>query len=128
MTLTHSVRMERIDELIAAAEEVHDGIGSGQTEATYHRAMERELSERGIPFTSEGTIPIFYKDTPVGKRRPDMFVKDDRKIVVVELKAGTTKGKEQLFDYESIVSDDDNFYISGAILIQFNEEVETVTS
>lgn len=120
--------MERIDELIAAAEEVHDGIGSGQTEATYHRAMERELSERGIPFTSEGTIPIFYKGTPVGKRRPDMFVKDDGHVIVVELKAGTTKGKEQLFDYESILSDDNNFYISGAILIQFNEEVETVTS
>lgn len=120
--------MDIIEDLIAAAEEVHDALGIGHTEATYHRAMERELSERGIGFSSEGTIPIFYKDSPVGKLRPDMFVDGENGTVIVELKAGSGSGKEQLLGYQSILGGDENFDIEEGVLIRFNTEVEVVRS
>lgn len=115
-------------ELIDAADEVHEILGPGCSESTYHRAYERELSERGIGFSSEGTIPIFYKGTPVGKRRPDMFVDGQSGTVAVELKAGSGRGESQLFNYLSILGGDSNFDISGGMLIRFNDEVEIVIS
>lgn len=126
MLSARSTRMETIDAVIEAAEEVHDVLGAGHSEATYHRAMERELSERGIDFGSEGTIPIYYKGTPIGKRRPDMFV--DSGSIVVELKAGSNAGVEQLFDYERILEDNENFAIEHGLLIQFNDSVEVLKS
>lgn len=116
------------DEIINSAEEVHDILGSGHTESTYHSALERELSDRGIGFSSEGTITIFYKDAPVGKRRPDMFVDSDDGTVIVELKAGSNSGEDQLFDYQSILDGDQNFDISGGLLIRFNDNVEVIRS
>lgn len=120
--------MDIVDRIIASAEEVHDTLGVGHTESTYHRAMEREFSERGIPFSSEGTIPIFYKGSPVGRRRPDMFVETDDGTIIVELKAGSKSGEGQLLDYQNILGDDSNFDITGGVLVRFNEEVEVVTS
>jgi GxxExxY protein len=118
--------MDIIDDVIEAANEVHDELGSKHTEATYHRALERELSERGIGFSSEGTITIHYKGVPVGKRRPDMFIDGEDGTVVVELKANSNTGEEQLLDYKNILDDDSNFDISAGMLIRFNDEVEIV--
>jgi hypothetical protein len=120
--------MNTIEEMIAAAEEIHRLLGPGHSEATYHRAMERELSERGIGFSSEGTIPIFYKGQPVGKRRPDMFVDAENGTIVVELKAGSSSGKAQLFNYQHILCDDNNYDIANGLLIRFNDEVEIIRS
>jgi len=114
------------DPIIEAAEEVHDGVGVGQTESTYHRALEHEFSMNNINFSSEATIPIFYKDMIVGKRRLDMMVKTDDGNVIVELKAGNKSGEEQLSDYISILEEDDNFDIIGGILIRFNDELECI--
>lgn len=115
--------------IVDAAEEVHDVLGPGCSESTYHRATEAELSKRGISFSSEGTVPIYYKGLPVGKRRPDLFVDDGSGgQIIVELKAGNTRGQDQLFNYMSILDDDCNFDISGGILIRFNDKVEVVLS
>lgn len=113
-----------IGEIKDAAEEVHDILGPGHTESTYHRAMERELSIRGIGMASESSIPIFYKGMSVGRRRPDMFIDGESGTVVLELKAGSQSGKEQLESYDSILADDNNFNISGALLIRFNDDIE----
>lgn len=118
--------MDTIERLQKSAEEVYAELGGKHTEATYHRALERELSHRGVGFTSEGTIPIFYRGVPVGKRRPDMFVDGDDGTIVVELKAGSTRGEEQLLSYSDILSDDSNFDISHSVLIRFNDDVEFV--
>ncbi len=118
--------MNTVDKIVEAAEEVHEILGPGRSEATYHRAMERELSERGIDFGSEGTIPIYYKGTPVGQRRPDMFV--DSGTVVVELKAGSRAGEGQLIGYQDILKDDENFDIEHGLLIRFNDELEILRS
>jgi len=118
--------MDTVDRIVDAAEEIHEILGTGHSEATYHRAMERELSERGIDFGSEGTIPIYYKGTPIGKRRPDMFV--DGGTIVVELKAGSRAGEAQLIDYQDILEDDNNFDIKHGLLIRFNDELEVIRS
>lgn len=106
-----------------AGREVYDVLGSGHTEATYHRALERELSERGVAFSSEGTIPIFYKESIVGQRRPDLFVPTDDGDIIVELKAKNGSGEAQLLDYVDIVEDDENFDVCAGLLIQFGDEL-----
>lgn len=115
-------------EIVESAEEVFDKLGPGWTESIYHRAMEVELSSRGIEFSSEGTIPVIYKGKPVGRRRPDMFIETDDGMVVTELKSGSSSGKEQLLDYQNILGDDSNFEIAEGILIRFNEELEIMMS
>jgi GxxExxY protein len=113
--------MATTDDIESAAEEVFDTLGDGHSEAVYHRAMERELSERGISFSSEGTIPIFYKGSPVGRRRPDMFITDGDETIVIELKAKSRGGHEQLSTYKSLLDSDDNYDIDSAMLIQFGD-------
>ena len=109
-----------------AAEEVHETLGSGFTESVYHRALERELSERQVPFHSEGTIPIMYKGAPVGRRRPDLFiVPEEGSTIVVELKAGSSSGKTQLNQYLDMTEADNNLgEIRGGAVIRFNSELE----
>lgn len=118
--------MSRGADVIKAAEEVHDELGTGFTENVYHRALESELSREGISFTSEGSVPIYYKGFPVGRRRPDMFVEVDDSTIVVELKAGNSGGDEQLLQYLDLLRENDNYGISKGILIRFNDSVETV--
>lgn len=107
-----------------SSKEVHDVLGSGYTENIYHRSLEAELSDRGISFTSEGTIPVLYKGRPVGRRRPDLFVADGDSTIIVELKAGSTSGNDQLLEYIDILDDDSNFDISRGILIQFGDTLD----
>jgi len=114
-----------MDKLKEAAEEVFERLGSSWTESVYHSALERELSERGVPFTSEGTIPVMYRGTPVGRRRPDLFVVTEFGLVVVELKAGSSSGDDQLRQYIGMTTDDENLgEIVGGALIRFNDELE----
>jgi len=113
-------------ESIDAAEEVHDALGAGFTESVYHRALEAELSERGVSFSSEGSIPVFYKGTPVGRRRPDLFVKDGDQTIILELKAGSSRGDAQLLQYLDLLGEDSNFDISKGMLVQFNDDVEVL--
>lgn len=116
--------MER--EITKAAEEVHTELGAGYTETVYHSAMQRELSERGIAHHSEGTVPIMYKGAPVGRRRPDMFiVAENGDTVVVELKANSSSGTNQLLQYLDLVASDSNYgQIIGGAVIRFNDELE----
>ena len=47
--------------IIGAAFEVHKSLGPGFLEAVYREAHSIELAERGIPFSREVEIPVFYK-------------------------------------------------------------------
>jgi GxxExxY protein len=109
-----------------AAQEVFDELGAGWSESIYHRALERELSERQIPFHSEGTIPVMYKGAPVGRRRPDLFVvPEEGGTIILELKAGSSSGSAQLAQYLDMTEADENLgYIRGGAVIRFNEEME----
>lgn len=114
---------ERLEE---AAREVYDELGSGWSESIYHRSLERELSERQIPFHSEGTVPVMYKGAPVGRRRPDMFIVPEHgDTVIVELKAGSNSGTAQLNQYLNLTEADRNLgKIRGGAVIRFNDEFE----
>jgi len=72
-------------EIIGAAIEVHRNLGPGLLESVYEACLCSELSERGVPFRRQVSLPVAYK----GKRvdaglRMDLLVND---CVVVELKS-----------------------------------------
>lgn len=114
--------MEKLKE---AAERVHEELDSGFSETIYHSALERELSEQGVAFHSEGTIPVMYRGAPVGRRRPDLFIITDDGLVVVELKAGSSSGDAQLKQYLGMTTEDDNLdEVIGGAVIRFNKELE----
>jgi len=114
------------EELESASNEVFDFLLAGWSESIYQKALMHELSQRGVTFTTEGTIPVFCKGSPVGRRRPDLFVKDNRdKTIIVELKAGSNSGRAQLLQYLRMVEMDHNFpNVRGGALIRFNDVVE----
>ena len=117
-----------MEEIVDAAENVLEEMGSGWSESIYHRCLELELSRQGIEFSSEGTISVQYRGKPVGRRRPDMFVTVDDGVVVLELKAGSSRGGGQLVEYMDLLDADDNFDdLAGGILLQFNDDLEYET-
>ena len=48
-------------QVIAAAAEVHRGLGPGLIEPVYRAALEEEMRSRGIPFERDKTVPIRYR-------------------------------------------------------------------
>ena len=70
--------------VIGCAMEVHSTLGVGFQEVVYQRALAVQMLERGLSFSREYEMPIFYKERQVGTRRVDFLVEGK---VVVELKA-----------------------------------------
>ena len=48
------------------------------------QALDIELTSRAIPFARQPSLPVIYKQVPVGDMRPDLLVAE---CLVVELKA-----------------------------------------
>lgn len=71
-------------EVIGAAIEVHDQLGSGFLESVYANALAIELEQRGIAYRKEAKIDVHYKGQVVGEFRADLFVEN---TLIVELKA-----------------------------------------
>jgi GxxExxY protein len=76
---------EEVYAVVGAAIEVHRELGAGFLEAIYQEAMERELVDRNIAFTSQQELVIHYKGQPLGKKYVCDLVCFD--TVLVELKA-----------------------------------------
>ncbi|MDR2938172.1 MAG: GxxExxY protein [Prevotellaceae bacterium] len=74
-------------QIIRAAYNVHNELGSGFLEKVYHNAMIVELQEMGFTVCSEKPIPVLYKNKLVGDYYADLLVND---LVVVEFKAVET--------------------------------------
>lgn len=70
--------------VIAAAIEVHKGLGPGFLESVYERALGVELAERGLSFQAQKEIIVCYAGQQVGRHVLDLLVE---KEIVVELKA-----------------------------------------
>ena len=72
------------EKVIGAAIEVHRELGPGLLESAYQRALEHELTLRGITFVAQKVCAITYKGLLIEDAyRLDLLV-DDR--LVVELK------------------------------------------
>ena len=76
---------EEVFKIIGAAIEVHKVLGSGFLEAVYQEALEHELSLRLVPFVSQQSLEIQYKDMLLTKSYIADIVCFDK--IIVELKA-----------------------------------------
>ena len=70
--------------IIGCAMEVHRVLGNGFQEVIYQRALAIELASKGIAYSREHEMEIFYKGENIGLRRVDFFVEGK---IMVELKA-----------------------------------------
>jgi GxxExxY protein len=102
-------------EIIGAAIEVHKQLGPGLLESVYHTCMKEEFKYREIPFKSEMTIPISYRNKNIeALLRCDLFVDQ---LVVVELKSVEKIlpiHEAQLITYMKLLK------VSKGIIINFN--------
>jgi GxxExxY protein len=64
--------------------EVHRTLGNGFQEVIYQCALALEMQSKGLCFSREHIMNIFYKGVKIGTRRVDFFVEER---VMVELKA-----------------------------------------
>lgn len=72
-------------ELMGAAFEVYNQLGSGFLEEVYQEALELEFRSRDIPFLSKPRLPVTYKEQLLKKYyEADFLVHGE---VIVELKA-----------------------------------------
>lgn len=70
-------------QIIGAAIEVSNVLGSGLLEKPYENALACELRQRGISFVQQPRYEVDYKGQKVGEYLPDLVVADN---VIVELK------------------------------------------
>jgi GxxExxY protein len=75
---------EITEKIIGSAMKVHAASGNGFQEVIYQRALQIELNEQRVSFETEYSMPIFYKQHHIGKRRVDFLVEGK---ISVELKA-----------------------------------------
>jgi GxxExxY protein len=72
-----------VQNVIGAAFEVANVLGSGFLEKVYERALSRELVSRGLEVKSQVSFPVMYKGNCVGEYVADLIVEDD---LLIELK------------------------------------------
>ena len=70
--------------IIGCAIEVHRTLGPGLLESVYEKAFALEMSRNGICYECQKSLPVLYKNEPVGQFRVDLVVEG---LVVVELKS-----------------------------------------
>ncbi|MCD4820265.1 MAG: GxxExxY protein [Candidatus Cloacimonetes bacterium] len=80
--------------------EVYRNMGSGFLEAVYQECLEKEFAQRNIPFESQLSIQLVYKDTLLKQTyRADFICYDS---IIIEIKAVTKIidiHKAQLLNY-----------------------------
>jgi len=107
----------RTHAIIGAAMEVHRIVGPGHLEAVYQECLEIEFKLKDIPFISQPSLEIFYKEQKLKKYYvPDFIVYNE---VVVEIKAAQsmTKIDEAQLINSLIISCHDT-----RLLLNFGEE------
>ena len=72
--------------IIGCAMTVHPELGNGFQAVIYQRALEIEMYDKGISFSREYEMPVYYKNQQIGTRRVDFLVDG---VISVELKAIT---------------------------------------
>jgi GxxExxY protein len=92
--LFEKIKDPRTHEIIGAAMEVHNELGSGFLEQVYQEALEREFASRHIPFEAQPSVRIHYKGHPLNKTyQPDFICYGQ---ILIEIKAlSNLSGTEQ---------------------------------
>jgi GxxExxY protein len=103
--------------IVGAAMAVYNELGPGFLESVYQEAFEIELAERGIPFTSQCELPVYYK----GHLLKKFFIADvliyDK--IVVELKA---IGRLTLADQAQLINELKASGMLLGLLVNFGAE------
>jgi GxxExxY protein len=85
---------DEVYQIVAAAFDVHRGLGSGFAEGVYQEAMQIELAARKIPFEPQKILRIRYREQWLDKSYVADFICFDK--IILELKAmDHLSGKEQ---------------------------------
>ena len=85
MYLTKTFLDELTFKINGACIEVHKQLGPGLLESIYHKCLKREFELRGIKFSCEIKVPIFYKGFEIeGELRYDFLIEDS---IILELKS-----------------------------------------
>ena len=63
----HSLSSKITSQIINAAIEVYKELGFGFLEASYNRALQYELSLKGLKCEAEKPITVWYKNKDIGK-------------------------------------------------------------
>ena len=71
--------------VIGACFEVYNEMGSGFLEDVYQESLERELSDRSIPFAAKPKLEIHYKGRLLTKKYEPDFVLHSK--IIMEIKA-----------------------------------------
>lgn len=78
------VHEELTSRIIACAIEVRKTLGPGFLESIYETALVIELRRAGLRVEQQKTIPLIYREIPIGEHRLDLLVEGK---IVVELRA-----------------------------------------
>ncbi len=91
---------QEVYEIVGACLEVYRLQGCGFLEAVYQECLEKELTERGIPFVTQQELKLDYKGKTLKQTyKPDLICFDS---IIVELKAlcaTTGEHKAQVLNY-----------------------------
>lgn len=101
--------------VIGCAMKVHSTIGCGFPEVIYQRSLAIELKEHDISFKRETSIPLFYRNKEIGRRRADFIIEDK---VMVELKAVSELEKKH---FNQILNCLTAYKLEIGLLINFGE-------
>ena len=87
-------------DLMAAAFEVYNQLGSGFTEDVYQEALENELATQSITFQAQPELLVLYKGKPLKRKfRPDLVVLSDLVVELKTVSSITSDHEAQLLNY-----------------------------
>lgn len=101
--------------VIGCAMKVHSTLGCGFPEVIYQRSLAVELKEHDISFKREVSMPLFYRNMEIGRRRADFIIEDK---VMVELKAVSEFDKKH---FNQILNCLTAYKLEVGLLINFGE-------
>ena len=106
-----------ITSIIGAAIDVHRELGSGYLEKVYEQAMSLELKYRGLAYSSQKPVSVYYKGVKIHGQVLDMVVEEK---VILELKSVETVlpiHEAQILSYLKSTG------LSAGLLINFKERL-----
>jgi len=105
-------------EIIGAAFEVHNTLGSGFLEKVYQNALMVEFKLRKIAAEAEKPISVYYRGEMVGNYIADIVVEDKIIVEIKAIKALSEIHEVQLVNYLTATG------IEVGLLLNFGKSVE----